>query len=247
MAENKAILPDNAVELSPADRVTILKTVADETRLAILALLAEEDSYVERIAAGLSLTPATVCYHLKKLESVGLVSSHRTQFYQIYTLNHTLLDLPLGAFLSKPQPDADKLYRDKVWQSFFSGGRLPRTAEKAGDRAWENRGGFCRGSVLHGAGGQRDPHPVSRGLLHPAPGDDRLRLSQKRARNVHGGWARGMKFCKKTGIFLSADPVLRHYMGERRRGHANTGRRSVDRGADGDTFLLLSAQNKQRG
>ena len=112
MAENKAILPDNAVDLSPADRLTILKTVADETRLAILALLAEEDSYVERIAAGLSLTPATVCYHLKKLESVGLVSAHRTQFYQIYTLNHTLLDLPLGAFLSKPQPDADKLYRD---------------------------------------------------------------------------------------------------------------------------------------
>lgn len=65
MAENKAILPDNAVDLSPADRLTILKTVADETRLAILALLAEEDSYVERIAAGLSLTPATVCYHLK--------------------------------------------------------------------------------------------------------------------------------------------------------------------------------------
>ena len=126
MAENKAILPDNAVELSPADRVTILKTVADETRLAILALLAEEDSYIERIAAGLSLTPATVCYHLKKLESVGLVSSRRTQFYQIYTLNHALLDLPLAAFLSKPQRDADRVYRDKVCQSFFSGGRLTR-------------------------------------------------------------------------------------------------------------------------
>ena len=126
MAENKAILPDNAVDLSPADRVTILKTVADETRLAILALLAEEDSYIERIAAGLSLTPATVCYHLKKLESVGLVSSHRTQFYQIYTLNRALLDLPLAAFLTKPEPDADKLYRDKVWQSFFVGGRLTR-------------------------------------------------------------------------------------------------------------------------
>ena len=126
MAENKAILPDNAVDLSPADRVTILKTVADETRLVILALLAGEDSYVERIAAGLSLTPATVCYHLKKLESVGLVSAHRTQFYQIYTLNHALLDLPLAAFLSKPQRDADRVYRDKVWQSFFVGGRLTR-------------------------------------------------------------------------------------------------------------------------
>lgn len=126
MAEKRVPVPQSDVVLSTAERVTILKTVADETRLAILALLAEEDSYVERIAAGLSLTPATVCYHLKKLESVGLVSAHRTQFYQIYTLNHTLLDLPLGAFLSKPQPDADKLYRDKVWQSFFVGGRLTR-------------------------------------------------------------------------------------------------------------------------
>ena len=126
MAENQAHTAESTAALSPIERVTILKTVADETRLAILALLAEEDSYVERIAAGLSLTPATVCYHLKKLESVGLVSAHRTQFYQIYTLNHTLLDLPLGAFLSKPQPDADKLYRDKVWQSFFVGGRLTR-------------------------------------------------------------------------------------------------------------------------
>ena len=126
MAENQAHTAESTAALSPIERVTILKTVADETRLAILALLAEEDSYVERIAAGLSLTPATVCYHLKKLESVGLVSAHRTQFYQIYTLNHTLLDLPLGAFLSKPQPDADRVYRDKVWQSFFVSGRLTR-------------------------------------------------------------------------------------------------------------------------
>lgn len=126
MAENQAHTAESTAALSPIERVTILKTVADETRLAILALLAEEDSYVERIAAGLSLTPATVCYHLKKLESVGLVSAHRTQFYQIYTLNHTLLDLPLGAFLSKPQRDADRVYRDKVCQSFFVGGRLTR-------------------------------------------------------------------------------------------------------------------------
>ena len=126
MAENQAHTAESTAALSPIERVTILKTVADETRLAILAPLAEEDSYVERIAAGLSLTPATVCYHLKKLESVGLVSAHRTQFYQIYTLNHTLLDLPLGAFLSKPQPDADRVYRDKVWQSFFVSGRLTR-------------------------------------------------------------------------------------------------------------------------
>ena len=126
MVENQAHTAESTAALSPIERVTILKTVADETRLAILALLAEEDSYVERIAAGLSLTPATVCYHLKKLESVGLVSSHRTQFYQIYTLNHALLDLPLAAFLSKPQRDADRVYREKVCQSFFSGGRLTR-------------------------------------------------------------------------------------------------------------------------
>ena len=50
------------------ETVEFLKAIADETRLAIIAELKSSDSYVEKLAENLSLTPATVCYHLKKME-----------------------------------------------------------------------------------------------------------------------------------------------------------------------------------
>ena len=46
-------------------KLALLKLLADETRLNILNILLREDSYVEKIACDLSLTPATICYHLK--------------------------------------------------------------------------------------------------------------------------------------------------------------------------------------
>ena len=48
------------------EKLELLKLLADETRLNILNILLTEDSYVEKIACELSLTPATICYHLKK-------------------------------------------------------------------------------------------------------------------------------------------------------------------------------------
>ena len=48
------------------EHLTLLKLLADETRLRIINILSEGDSYVELIASKLELTPATVCYHLKK-------------------------------------------------------------------------------------------------------------------------------------------------------------------------------------
>ena len=47
------------------EKLEFLKLLADETRLKILNILMREDSYVEKIACDLSLTPATICYHLK--------------------------------------------------------------------------------------------------------------------------------------------------------------------------------------
>ena len=67
-------------------KLELLKLLADETRLEILNLLWHEDSYVEKLACELSLTPATVCYHLKKMEAAGLVKCSRSQFYIIYSV-----------------------------------------------------------------------------------------------------------------------------------------------------------------
>lgn len=42
----------------------LLKILADKTRIEILNMLLKEDSYIEKIACELSLTPTTICYHL---------------------------------------------------------------------------------------------------------------------------------------------------------------------------------------
>lgn len=108
------------------DKVSLFKCLADSSRIAILNILEQRDSYVELIAAKLDLTPGTVCYHLKKMESAGLVRCSRTQFYVIYSLNREIFDQPLSKLLF----DEDKTmkgeqeYRQKVLDSFFASGRL---------------------------------------------------------------------------------------------------------------------------
>ena len=49
------------------EALPIFKVLADETRLKILRALDEKESYVELLAERLSLTPATVSFHMKKL------------------------------------------------------------------------------------------------------------------------------------------------------------------------------------
>ena len=74
------------------EKLELLKLLADETRLDILNLLLKEDSYVEKIACELSLTPATICYHLKKMEAAGIVNCSRSQFYIINSLNREIFE-----------------------------------------------------------------------------------------------------------------------------------------------------------
>lgn len=110
------------------NKLEILKLLADETRLGIINALMEEDSYVEKLASTLGLTPATICYHLKKMETAGIVSSSRTQFYIIYSLNSEIFDLTLREFIKqdKPAEDPDEKYRREVLSNFFRYGKLTR-------------------------------------------------------------------------------------------------------------------------
>ena len=78
------------------DAASVFKALGDKSRLSIIRILLEGESYVERIASRLSLSNATVCHHLKKLEGAGLVQNHRTQFYQIYSVRRDLLDTSLS-------------------------------------------------------------------------------------------------------------------------------------------------------
>lgn len=110
------------------EKLALLKVLADETRLEILNLLLKEDSYVEKIACELSLTPATICYHLKKMESAGVVNCSRSQFYIIYSLNQRIFDRPLYELIKKDEEivNAEEKYKKQVLSNFFKYGRLTR-------------------------------------------------------------------------------------------------------------------------
>ena len=107
-------------------KLALLKLLADETRLNILNILLCEDSYVEKLACELSLTPATICYHLKKMEAAGVVNCSRSQFYMIYSLNRDIFDRPLIELIRKDAPvvDEEEKYRKEVLSHFFKYGRL---------------------------------------------------------------------------------------------------------------------------
>ena len=105
----------------------IFKALGDESRLAILRILLEDESYVELLASRLGLTSATVSFHLKKLEASGLVSCKRTQFYRIYSVNREIFAQSLESLIGRtPEPDDDSAYRKSVIDAFFENGRLVR-------------------------------------------------------------------------------------------------------------------------
>ena len=108
------------------EKLALLKLLADETRLDILNILLREDSYVEKIACDLSLTPATICYHLKKMEAARVVNCSRSQFYIIYSLNREIFDKPLYELIQKDTVviDPDEKYRKEVLSNFFKYGKL---------------------------------------------------------------------------------------------------------------------------
>ena len=110
------------------ENLTLLKLLADETRLRIINILAEGDSYVELIATKLELTPATVCYHLKKMEAAGMVNCSRAQFYIIYSLNGDIFDRSLRDLLitGDSTTDREDAYEREVIATFFKYGRLTR-------------------------------------------------------------------------------------------------------------------------
>lgn len=105
-------------------KIEILKILADKTRLDILGILVKEDSYVEKISALLNITPATVCYHLKRMEKAEMVKCARSQFYIMYSLNNDIFNMSLSEFIMPKEADNEEKYRKEVLKSFFKLGRL---------------------------------------------------------------------------------------------------------------------------
>jgi hypothetical protein len=106
-----------------------LKTLADQTRLRILGLLAAEKRSVEELAALLDLKPSTVSWHLARLKEIGLVEMRAQGNTHIYRMNgkglgriNKLLAAPERA-ITIDDIEADAWER-KVLRDFLDDGRL---------------------------------------------------------------------------------------------------------------------------
>jgi len=116
--------------MTETEAISLFKCLADKSRLQILKSLIQEEMYVERLAERLNLSPATISFHLKKLEAAGAVKSRKDQYYTMYSINEDIFKLPIIEILKEKSEELDKQaerdaqYRKKVIDSFFQYGKL---------------------------------------------------------------------------------------------------------------------------
>ncbi len=114
------------------DSITVLKALADSSRLMILNALKDKPQYVEELAERLNLAPSTVSFHLKKMEGAHLVRKTRDQYYLIYEINGEIFDRTLreltsfGDIQKFVQDERIARYREKVLKAFFKNSQLLR-------------------------------------------------------------------------------------------------------------------------
>jgi DNA-binding HxlR family transcriptional regulator len=112
--------------------LTIMKALADRSRLAIVNSLLERAHYVEELAKRHALAPSTVSFHLRKLEKAGLITSRKEQYYVVVTANAAIFDTTLRQIVAAAPANKDAqeeridAYRNKVLESFFRHGRLEK-------------------------------------------------------------------------------------------------------------------------
>lgn len=110
--------------------IKLFKCLADKSRLQILKSLMQEDMYVERLAERLSLSPATISFHLKKLEDAGCVSARKEQYYTMYQIRREMFMARILDLISEESSEAqlqaqrDAEYREKILKTFFVYDRL---------------------------------------------------------------------------------------------------------------------------
>ena len=71
--------------------LAFFKALSNANRLKIVALLAKESLSVEEMAEILGLNSSTVSHHLSKLTKVGLVNARPESYYNVYSLQLSVL------------------------------------------------------------------------------------------------------------------------------------------------------------
>lgn len=110
--------------------VSFFKTLADETRLRIVGLLATREYSVEELAATLGVKDPTVSHHLAKLKELGLVTMRAEGNLHYYALDaealrglskEVLTPEVIAAVADDLNEDA---YERRVLRTFMVDGRL---------------------------------------------------------------------------------------------------------------------------
>lgn len=73
------------------DRVLVLKSIADETRMNILTLLLQHNYCVRALARKLGLSEAAISQHLKVLREAGLLIGEKRGYFMHYDVNRNVL------------------------------------------------------------------------------------------------------------------------------------------------------------
>ncbi len=116
--------------MKEAEVILLFKCLSDKSRLHIVKSLAMEDMYVERLAERLNLSASTISFHLKKLAEAGIVSSYKTQYYTMYSINPEILNTSIIKLIKEKPDDAaiqeerEAQYRKRIIDSFFEYGKL---------------------------------------------------------------------------------------------------------------------------
>lgn len=115
----------------------LFKVLSDKSRLLILNSLKEAPMDVERLAKRLNLAVSTVSFHLKKLEDVGLVSSHKEQYYKVFSINDNILTATLNSLITLEQDpmqeDRETAFKQTVLDTFMPNNiikQMPRQQKK---------------------------------------------------------------------------------------------------------------------
>lgn len=121
--------PDYEANLE--NRAQLFKALGHPARLLIINLIQAKPRHTEELAAILNLKPATVSHHLSQLTAVGLLTTKKDQYYQMYSLVQPALQRSLADLVTLSEPGlatavAPDAYRDKVLTAFFRHGRLRR-------------------------------------------------------------------------------------------------------------------------
>ena len=73
------------------DTITVMKALADDTRMKILRLLLSHNYCVRALAKNLNISEAAVSQHLKTLREAGLIVGSKQSYFVHYSVNRDVL------------------------------------------------------------------------------------------------------------------------------------------------------------